>query len=148
MRTIKFRGKRLDNGKWVYGDLQHRAGGQCAIVVPEPDGNGVWDYAAHFVDPNTVGQCTGVFDYEGRAVYDGDIVESITASEFKAKENIPWEWEDGEYAIDRYIVMWDKFYNDFGFTFLGDEDNRNWLNLKYFRVIGNIHDNPELLNNN
>lgn len=92
-----------------------------------------------------MGQCTGVIDYEGREVYDGDIVESITASEFKAKEKIPWEWEDGEYVIDRYIVMWDKFYNDFGFTFLGDEDNRNWLNLKYFRVIGNIHDNPRIV---
>ena len=145
MREIKFRGKRLDNGEWVYGDLQHRAGGQYAIVVPEPDGNGVWGYAAHFVNPNTVGQSTGVLDYEGRAVYDGDIVESITASEFKAKENIPWEWEDGEYVIDRYVVIWDESYNDFGFTFIGNEANPNWLNLKYFRVIGNIHDNPELL---
>lgn len=139
MREIKFRGKRLDNGEWVCGDLVHLSKGEVCIL---PEGGG-WEH--HLIIPDSVGQCTGVLDYEGRAVYDGDIVESITASEFKEKENIPWEWEDGEYTMERYVVMWDKSYNDFGFIFFGNEANHNWLNLEYFRVIGNIHDNPELL---
>lgn len=141
MREIKFRGKRLDNGEWVYGFVLFKQDKSEAVIAKLTDTESVCEN----VDPATVGQCTGVLDYEGRAVYDGDIIESITASEFKAKENIPWEWEDGEYAINRYVVMWNEYYNDFGFTFLGAEANLHWLNLKYFRVIGNIHDNPELL---
>lgn len=118
MRTIKFRGKRLDNGEWVHGDLQHRAGGQCAIVVPEPDGNGVWGYAAHFVDPATVGQFTGLQDKHGREIYEGDVV---------------------------YIAGWGNTEMIFPFTDLYDSLAHTEYGSDIENVIGNIHDHPELL---
>ena len=126
MREIKFRGKRLDNGEWIYGDLQHRAGGQCAIVVPEPDGNGVWDYVAHFVDPKTVGQCTGLLDKDVVRIYEGDIVIRHGRGVAKDKRGVV-VYQSGQFVVS---VLCPLYYD-----------------IQDIEVIGNIHDNPELLNN-
>lgn len=85
MRKYKFRGKRVDNGEWVYGDLLHIAGG-CVIYfgssvdTVEPDIENSSPVAVELfneevavVEPDSIGLYTGVNDVTGQEIYDGDI---------------------------------------------------------------------------
>lgn len=70
MREIIFRGKRQDNGEWVYGFPF--AVNACFNI----EGIETWDGERHLVDIKTVGQCTGIVDKHGVKVYEGDIVKT------------------------------------------------------------------------
>ena len=127
-RKIKFRGKRSDTGEFVYGDLIHRNDGDVAIYTnldtwgENPDD--VDAYGDSFrVAKSTVGQFTGLHDKNGREIYEGDIVKS---------------------TFTTYIVTWDKKCAYFSLK----EDDTPHLLADYVDdivVIGNIHDNHELL---
>lgn len=126
MREIKFRGRRLDNGEWVYGFLFMQDGKAYIITDLTPCG-----FIKHEVDPATVGQYTGLEDKDSKEIYEGDIM-SIPETEFNA------------HIIGHVVYDEDAFFIQArnGGACWG----LNWSLRKHnAQVIGNIHDNPELL---
>jgi len=137
-REIEFRGKRLDNGEWLYGDLMHDNHGGCYIYPLDAENL----YTENKVVPYTIGQLTGLLDKHGKQVFDGDIVECVSWNEYFSKDGQPME------AFRR------KMYVDFrmgGFKMvepMPEPMKDNEWDIIYngdMVVIGNIYDNPELL---
>ena len=120
MREILFRGKRANHRGWVEGLLFHHCAKSSSIWSDELD-------RAVLVDPETVGQFTGLTDRNGKRIFEGDIVQW------------PGRKEVG-------LVQYGEFNCSccegvFGWHF-GTEDIREH---DFYEVIGNIHDSPELL---
>lgn len=137
MREIKFRAQDIASNKWLFGDLRHHKDDVCIFDQGGTKGEQV--------KRETVGQYTGLKDKNDKPIYEGDIVECVSWNEyftnpatgevmqpfrrkmyvdfrkggFKMVEPMPYGIEARE---------WDIIYN-------GD-----------IEIIGNIHDNPELLN--
>jgi hypothetical protein len=124
MREIRFRA--LYNGHLVYGNfIEGVFDGIEFYQIEQSDSR---DFSKWLVDKETVGQYTGRQDKNGKYIYEGDIVE------FDAEE-----W--GNDQSNKFEVCWDD-YNagwDFGGGITSD--------MEYRTVIGNIHENPELLEN-
>lgn len=145
-RIIKFRGKRVDNGKWVYGyygvtQINHG-------IWTRTDGKEFPEW--YQVLPETVGQCVGVFN--GFEMYHGDIFKRILDKKNQYKKDSEW--------ADYWLVEWIKEDACFTTTCVGDNDKGKFKKVvgwqsktnpysKRFNemdeYIGNIHDNPELL---
>ena len=128
MREILFRGKRKDNGEWVHGSLiTETSPFNKNMVMTHIYDNGCNEI---LVDPRTIGQYTGLTDKNGKKIFEGDILEG-----------------DLEDSLDpgarwRSIVVWGTF----GWMC----KDRQRLPMDAFdilegEVIGNIHDNPELI---
>lgn len=134
MREILFRGKRMDDGEWVEGYLVKAVGGECMIlpVTTEHCGGAEFSEGYH-CDPTTVGQYTGLKDKHGKRIFEGDILR--------------WTGEDGEtgkviviFAGGSFLLKCVEVLDAPADPF--DEFDRGGQTLE---VIGNIHDNPELL---
>ena len=136
MREILFRGKNIDNGKWIYGGYVHLHKTTYCYAGSDDGNNDIhrivfermtdWNLPNQHmmadVLPETVGQFTGLVDKNGVRIFEGDIVR--------------YEDDIG------YVI-----YNGDDARFLLDSPNR-YISMDYsneFEVIGNIHDNPELL---
>ena len=138
MRTIKFRGKCAKDsrfaGEWVYGGLlQCEKSKDVLIVYPITDTCS----CTYHVDPATVGQFTGLFDKNGKEIYEGDIVQ-WGDSEHKIKQVVEFRNGAFGYVYDTIGSFVPYAANtNFDFAALGTD--------KRFEVIGNIHDSPELL---
>lgn len=133
MMEILFRGKRTNNGDWVYGDFAHgneRKSLRDSIFVYDSETQSFNDYE---INPSTLGQYTGLTDKNGKRIFDGDIV--------KAQDEIL-----GSPFCDGMIG---KVVYDEAAYFVEPKDpmNSQWLydECAVYEIIGNIHDNPELL---
>lgn len=139
MREILFRGKRIDNGEWVVGGIVHQTDyyGSAVDRYFIIDGSSTQDYDIGFeyeVNPTTAGQYTGLTDKNGKKIFEGDIIE---ASDFSAEDGYGViEWDDD---IARFAIIGELLACDFDNYRVPSHWGRD------VEVIGNIHDNPELI---
>lgn len=175
-RNIQFRGKRIEDNKWIYGYLASKnfINNINEIATPSEE-----------VYPETVGQFTEVYDINNTPIFEGDIVETFTISlayrqignypppnieveeyEIERSVNVV-EFSYGSFNINGYLIMFEDMMTEedeeYDIKFDPDrkefeemlEDNSYnirdkypYLTWNYFKkphVIGNIFDNPELL---
>ena len=139
MREILFRGKRIDNGEWVDGfyvclnGKEHRiysgyAETDCGHYYPD-----CWT-----IDPKTVGQFTGLTDKNGKKIFEGDIIlfEDESPSNYEYHDSTEMrcgeiKFDDGQFYFTNRIVV--------------EMEDLLYYGTIDVEVIGNIHDNPELL---
>ena len=140
-REIKFRGKREDNGEWVVGSLISLKPEIAEIFylknAHKEKGN---ETACVYVDPKTVGQYTSLKDKNGKEAYEGDIV--------KDNQGVIYTifFDEGGFVMESCPKAFG--YGSQGGTNptspLADKQTASWF-LGCCEIIGNIHDNPELL---
>ncbi len=141
-REILFRGKRMDNGEWIEGDLlrakyylndiEHYFLFTDAEAFPANEFCGYEE-----VDPSTVGQYTGLTDEDGAKVFEGDIVRiSMPVYKWHTVEHISEVYFDN----GCFCVNWGGNYRPHDRTRID-----SFIPETTFEVIGNVHDNPELL---
>lgn len=132
MTEILFRGKRLDNGEWVSGNLfVSDTDGRTYILAGSRMITIEWE-----VDPSTVCQYTSLTDKNGKRIFEGDIVQ-YHERQFDGKD-VPVRdaviYEEGGFSVRAYFLN----------NWLWNSINGN-TQLRDVEIIGNIHDKPELL---
>lgn len=126
-REIKFRGKRADGSSWVYGDLrQENSGNKVLMTNLSTWGDNVDPYGEDvIINPDTIGQYTGLQDKNGKEIFEGDIIRNESCKGVVVYKN-------GAFCLE-----------------LGKSCGYVWLFcLDSLLDIGNIYDNPELLEDN
>lgn len=121
MREIKFRGKRVDNGEWIYGVPTTKFGDERILV------DGCLLFHDHAVVPESIGQYTGLKDNNGKKIYEGDILKLID---------------------DVVFVFFNTATACFDIQYGGGDCESLYSNIEAdikMEVIGKIHDNPDLL---
>lgn len=131
MREILFRGKRKDNGEWVYGNyaVTDNNGKQHFIFQ-----NKAFEFE---VDPETVGKYTGIIDDNGKKIFKGDIL-GIT------NDDPDYDYITKVY-LDFNILCVDVQGQDYDCTSIGFAIGIWDDECDQVEIIGNIYDNPELL---
>lgn len=121
MRQILFRGKRKQEGMWCHGDFVRFQDGDRQVLC-------IYGYGE--VYPESIGQFTGVYDKNGDEIYEGDILE-FDGAEIPEEERAVVIYADGRFKLKNphYDYM----------------DDLDGVTAKLQIIVGNIHDNPELL---
>lgn len=155
MCEIKFRGRELFSGDWVYGSISNLIDSSPAIITHAYVENKI--SSAHVVDSNTISQFTGIKDKNGKEIYKGDIAEVNYLGFIKYRVQIHiGEYEQdgsgGEYTGTKCFGVYAKALNP-------DQTDENeirvvpeylnetsLLSFDSVEIIGNIYENPELIN--
>lgn len=152
IRTIIFRGKRKDNGEWVYGDFMHgneRKSLRDSIFVYDSETQSFNDYE---IDSSTIGQYTGLTDKNGKKIFEGDIIRYADLYDYyiyldsvenpeayeKIDEGYIWTIDEVVYAIKDGYPAFDLNKHDFEANGLSELSESGQY---FYEVIGNIHDN-------
>ncbi len=163
MREILFRGKLIKNGEWSDGNLIVNKRGVC-IITPDETPIGTYGQVA----PETVGQYTGLTDKNGKEIFEGDIVKCC--HEWICKECIDVGEEEkkfetqkirgayGKHKKEGFLMQHFFYYRNYVVEYYALNSRYRVRNGSVFHditsksihncnaiVIGNIHDNPELL---
>jgi uncharacterized phage protein (TIGR01671 family) len=135
MREILFRGKRTKTGKWVEGLLFHHCEKSSSIWSAELD-RAVW------VAPETVGQFTGLTDKNGKRIFEGDILTIARKTDGMGTYYVPTLASPVKVVVkwDFCGWMWETLCEDKRYLHFPDA----WCHFEC-EIVGNIHDNPELL---
>lgn len=127
MRKILFRGKAFFNGEWAYGSLV-KVQDECVIIPEDAVYYGGSDFSDGWgVDPNTVGQFTGLTDKNGRRIFEGDFIHARHVDDSSLTAGVV------NFILGCFCVRYNAYNNPAIDT------------LKEYEIIDNIHDNPELL---
>lgn len=129
MRDIVFRGKDVIGGAWLCGDLVHTTTGKAPMIRVHCE-NGARNF---MVDPESIGQFTGLNDRNGRRIFEGDVIRVRCG----LYENVG-------------TVIYSENNTRFGIVDRRGETNFSFLHKPFvsqfaIEVIGFAHDNPELL---
>ena len=119
MREILFKGKRIDDGAWVSGFYFFDTNGGHYIQHPFETIDGEHGYKSYEVDPETVGEFTGIKDYNGRRIFENDIVKTMYGNGVVSFSN-------GHFYV---------FVKDWGVPPVD----------RFMTVVGNVYDNPKIL---
>ncbi|HDT9765680.1 TPA: hypothetical protein REC94_000322 [Listeria monocytogenes] len=129
MRAIGFRGKRIDNREWVYGNLMQFEDSATFIFADERKGASTLTYAhfiinnMHAIDEKTIDQYTGLQDKNGKKIFEGDV---------------GWDEHNECYGVvkfeeGKFLYVWENIAEDL------------WEVADGIEICGNIHENLELL---
>ena len=145
MREILFRGKRLDNGEWVYGALANFrsiANEIYTAIIPKVDvENSMMELKS--VDPSTVGQYTGLKDKNGNRIFERDMIKPFDDE----IDKMVVEFHNGQFLLCLYGER--GYMAEYGWEEEGNYGCFEAEPLSSYgddiEIIGSIHDNPELL---
>ncbi|EAC3809074.1 TPA_asm: hypothetical protein GZM25_14690 [Listeria monocytogenes] len=129
MREIEFRGKRIDNREWIYGNLMQFEDSATFIFVDERKSASTLTYAhfiinnMHAIDEKTIGQYTGLKDKNSKKIFERDLC---------------WDEHNECYGVvkfeeGKFLYVWENIAEDL------------WKVADSIEIYGNIHENPELL---
>lgn len=131
-----FRAKRKDNNEWIYwniyGELCRVSGKRTRLAITKGAGTSYYDFIhqiRHLLIPKTIGRFTTLNDKNGKKVFEGDIVSIL--GDLKGNYICVWEENNFEYELDNKTIS-------LGLACVNVED---------IKIIGNIHDSPELTEN-
>lgn len=138
MREIKFRGKRIDNGEWVYGYYGTNGSGKewiiCPIILTE-----VHSFQYFEIISGTGGQFTGLHDKNNNPIYEGDLGKVHHGDPFAPEVIVEVIFKDGAFGIIPLKSEIDIFGNKYSGGMLPFYDGYKPDN---FEVIGNIYESP------
>lgn len=135
MRPIKFRGIGIEIKRWVYGAYVPAIDEDCCDSII--DEQGTW----HIVFSETIGQYTGLKDKNGKEIWEGDIFKEdgsgIVRSVFRVPGGLAFEDNPVLFGYDHRAPV-------YPYSSIAEMQNASWLS-QTCEIIGNIHDNPDLL---
>lgn len=144
-RQIKFRGKLINSNEWLYGGYYQASTGEDRIITVDETTGTITDWN---VQPDTLGQFTGLLDKNGKEIYEGDILKGRTNKWRMESKPAPHDfigyvrWE-GQCDVGLQWVL--TTLDSVGSAPL------NWyvhccaIDYSTGEIIGSIHDNPELI---